>query len=117
MIKLSQKERRKFRVYNTIKGTKNRARISIFRSNRYIYAQLIDDKIGKTLISVSEKELVGKDFNKLTRLEKAKHMGKIFAEKAVKKKITRVVFDRSHYKYHGRVKALADGAREGGLIF
>ena len=116
-LRLLQKERRKLRVSKKIKGVNNRPRISIFRSNRYIYAQLIDDKLGKTIVSVSEKEFLDKELPKLTRLEKARHIGKILAEKAMKKKISKVVFDKSYYKYHGQVKALADGAREVGLIF
>lgn len=91
----------------------NRLRLSVFRSNRYISAQIIDDSKGETLLSVSEKELK----EKLPRTEKAKKLGMLLAEKSKKKKITEVVFDRGRFMYHGRVKALAEGAREGGLKF
>lgn len=91
----------------------DRMRLSVFRSNRYISAQIIDDQKGETLLSVSEKELK----EKLSRTEKAKKLGLLLAEKSKKKKIDKVVFDRGKFRYHGRVKALAEGAREGGLKF
>ena len=93
----------------------SKLRISIFRSNKYIHGQIIDDKVGKTLVAVSDKDLT--KGTKGTKVEKARIIGKILAEKASKKNIKEVVFDRGRYKYHGRVKALAEGAREGGLKF
>lgn len=91
----------------------NKLRLSVFRSNRYISAQIIDDSKGETLLSVSEKELK----EKMSKTERAKKLGIILAEMSKKKKITEVVFDRGRFMYHGRVKALAEGAREGGLKF
>lgn len=89
-------------------------RLSVFRSNKYISAQIIDDTKGETLVSVSEKELKEA---KGTKTERAKNLGFILAKKARDKKISKVVFDRGEFAYHGRVKALAQGAREGGLKF
>jgi len=88
-------------------------RLNIYRSNKSLFIQLIDDKAGITLASVNDKEIKsGK-----TKIEKAKEAGKLIAEKAKKADIKKVVFDRGGYKYHGRIKAVADGAREGGLEF
>ncbi len=112
---LSSLKKRQFRTRAKIKGTLNRPRLSVFRSNKYIFAQMIDDVSGKTLISVSEKEL-GRE-TKLSKTEKSKGLGLLLAKKALGKKIKSVVFDRGGYLYHGRVKALAEGAREGGLEF
>lgn len=89
-------------------------RLSVFRSNRYIYAQVIDDRSGKTLVAASEKEV--KDLS-IKKIEKAKIVGQNLAHKAKKQKIKNVVFDKGAYRYHGRIKALAEGAREGGLVF
>lgn len=89
-------------------------RLSVFRSNKYISAQIIDDGKGVTLFSVSEKEIKGE---KKTKTERAKNLGLLLAKKSKNKKIETVVFDRGRFKYHGRVKALAEGAREGGLKF
>lgn len=91
-----------------------RLRLSVFRSNKYIYGQLIDDLRGQTLVSTSEKD-IGKISGSKT--EKARQVGKLLAEKAKKLKIKIVFFDRGQFKYQGRVKALAEGAREGGLEF
>lgn len=88
-------------------------RLTVFRSSKHIYATLVDEKSGKTLFSVSDKTLT----SKVTKVEKAKEVGKQFAQKAAAKKVKKVVFDRAGYLYHGRVKALAEGAREGGLDF
>lgn len=109
-------EKRKKRVRVKIRGTKSRPRATVFRSHKYIYAQIIDDEIGKTLISASEKELEAQD-KKETKIVKAKKVGELLAQKALIAKIKKVVFDRGGYKYHGRVKALAEGAKEKGLIF
>ncbi|MEX1013783.1 MAG: 50S ribosomal protein L18 [Candidatus Paceibacterota bacterium] len=106
---------RKNRTRKTVgKGTSEKPRLSVYRSNKYIHAQIIDDNSGKTLISASSKE-VNKE--KGTKSEKASKLGKILAEKALKEDIKNVFFDRGEYRYHGRVKALAEGAREGGLNF
>lgn len=107
-----RKKRLQRRVRSKIKPGK--MRLSVFRSNKQIYAQIIDDKEGKTLLSVSEKEIKGE---KATKVEKAKTLGLLLAKKSKSKKITKVVFDRGRFRYHGRVKALAEGAREGGLEF
>lgn len=93
-----------------------RLRLSVFRSNKYIYAQIIDDEKGETLVSVSDLSNLD-NLGDLSKVEKARLMGKLLAEKSFKKGIKKVYFDRGKFKYHGRVKALAEGAREGGLIF
>lgn len=111
------KFRRTTRVRRKIRQVINSPRLSVYRSNKGIYAQIIDDGTGKTLVSVSEKEIKKEGEKKLTRIEKAGMAGKLLAEKALKKKIKKVVFDRGSYRYHGRVKALAEGSRAGGLIF
>jgi large subunit ribosomal protein L18 len=117
---LTKRERRlriKMRVRKHISGTIEKPRMSVFRSNKGIYVQLIDDLAGKTLVAVSSrlKEIsANKDVNKV---EQAKLVGKLFAEKTIEKGISSVVFDRNGYLYHGRVKSLADAAREGGLKF
>lgn len=90
-----------------------RPRISVFRSNKHIYTQLIDDEKGKTLVSASDFELKEKKDRKSIAFE----VGKLLAQKAKKKKINKVFFDRGRFKYHGQVQALAEGAREGGLEF
>lgn len=107
------KKRRKIRVRAGLLMAKKRLRLSVFRSNKYLYAQIIDDKAGQTKVSATTKELK----EKATKLEKARSLGKIIAEKALKAGIKEVVFDRGSYKFHGRVKSLAEGAREGGLKF
>jgi large subunit ribosomal protein L18 len=105
-IQRQQRTRKKLAV-------SNRIRLSVHRSNQYVYAQIIDDAKGVTLATVSEKILAGKG----TRMEKAKTVGVEIAKKAKAKKVTNVVFDKGSYSYHGRVKAVAEGAREGGLSF
>ncbi len=97
--------------------TSGRPRVSIFRSSKFIYAQIIDDVKGKTLVSFSSKDLAKKDIEKKNKVEIAKLVGEGLAKKAKKAKISKVIFDRAGYKYHGKVKALAEGAREGGLKF
>jgi large subunit ribosomal protein L18 len=113
-IKKIRKMRRTKRVRMKILSSKKLPRLTVFRSNKYIYAQIIDDIKGRTLIYASEKELAHSDAN---RTQKAIELGKSLAKKAIKKKITNVVFDKGAYRYHGRIKALADAAREGGLVF
>ena len=105
------------RIRKKISGTAEKPRISVFRSNKQIYAQVVDDIKGITILSVSsrEKEVAGQTGIKKT--EQAKLVGKSLAEKCKEKGIENVVFDRSGYKYHGRVKSLAEAAREGGLKF
>lgn len=115
MDKNIQKIRRKIRTRRRIMGTKERPRLSVFRSNRFVYAQLINDEIGKTVVGVSEKHLSEKV--KLKKIELAKLVGSLLARKAQEKKIKKVVFDKGSYAYQGRVRGVADGAREGGLEF
>jgi len=105
--------RRHARVRSQVIGTSARPRLSVFRSLKYIRAQVIDDVAGKTLVSAVESELKTKG----TKTERAKALGLLLAEKTKTANITTVVFDRGGNAYHGRVKALAEGAREGGLIF
>lgn len=113
--KKQQIQRRSKRVRVRIKESlTGRLRLSVFRSGRHISAQIIDDSQGKTLVSSNDLKLSQK---KATKLEKAKEIGRTIAKEALKKKITKVVFDRGRYKYHGRVKAVAEGAREEGLKF
>ncbi len=103
------------RTRRRLRATADRPRLTVFRSNKFLYAQIIDDKVGKTLLGASEKQL--KAGEKTTKIERAKALGIMLAGEAVKKKIIEVVFDKGRYAYHGRVKALAEGAREGGLAF
>ena len=110
----SKKLRRQIRVRSKIRGTEKRPRLSVFRSNRFIYAQLINDEMGKTIVGVSEKHLKEKTAGKS---ERAKAVGVLLAKKAIEKKIKKVVFDRGSYSYHGRISEIARGAREGGLEF
>ena len=112
MDKLKRRKTRHFKIRKKVYGQSLWPRLTIFRSNRYIWAQIIDDEAGKTLTAESDKKIKSG-----TKIEKAKETGTNLAKKAIKKEIKKVVFDRSGYKYHGRVKALADGAREGGLSF
>lgn len=111
-----QRTRRRNRVRNRVQGTAEQPRLSIFRSCKHIYAQLIDDENGVTIASASSR---AKDFGGAYGGNKdaAAKVGKALAESAKTKGIETIAFDRGHYKYHGRVKALADGAREGGLKF
>ena len=103
--------RRHLRIRKRVAGTGDRPRLVIFRSLKHIYAQLVDDVSQRTLLTVGDTELTGK------KTEKASEVGKRLAEGAKAAGVTKVVFDRAGYRYHGRVKALADGAREGGLEF
>ena len=111
--KQAGRTRRRVRVRAKIVGTAERPRLSVFRSLKHISAQLIDDTSGRTLASVSNQALK----NKLTGMAAATAVGEAMAAKAVELKITRAVFDRNGYRYHGQVKALADGARAQGLQF
>lgn len=121
LTKLERKSprlRRKRRVRKKIFGTPERLRLSVFRSNKHLYAQIIDDVSGRTLVSAStlSPELKGK-LKSTSNVEAAAKVGELLAQKAKKANITKVVFDRNRYKYHGRVKALAEAARQGGLEF
>lgn len=113
-IKQQLKTRRKARVRSKVKGTMVRPRLSVFRSLKHIRVQLINDIKEETLISASDQELKS---GKKTKTELAFEVGKLVAKKAIKKKIDKVVFDRGGNKYIGRVKAVAEGARDGGLKF
>jgi large subunit ribosomal protein L18 len=106
--------RRKKRIRGRINGTAGRPRVSVFRSNKAIYAQVVDDAAAVTLVAARSGEVDGAG---LKKAEVAKKVGELLAQRAKDKGIERVVFDRSGYLYHGRVKALAEGAREGGLVF
>jgi large subunit ribosomal protein L18 len=108
--------KRKRRIRATLEGTPERPRLSVFRSNKHLYAQLVDDLKGRTLVAAStaEEELKEKAG---ASIEGAKTLGGLLAKRALAKNINQVVFDRSGYLYHGRIKALADAAREGGLRF
>lgn len=94
-----------------------RLRLAVYRSSRYIYAQIIDDAKSRTIAYASDKEILQKNDRKSTKSDRAFGVGKLIAEKAKKHKITSIVFDRAGYLYHGRIKRLAEGAREGGLQF
>lgn len=113
IIKNAKRNRRQKRIRAKIKGTAKAPRLSVFRSNKGMFLQLIDDTSGKTLISAYSKEIKSKD--KKTGV--AYKLGELIAEKAKAKKISTIVFDRGGYKFHGRVKEAAEGARKGGLIF
>jgi len=106
--------KRRRRVRARVRGSAERPRISVFRSNRGVFAQLIDDDSGRTLASVQWTEA---DLRSLKPLEQAKRAGELLAERAKAAGVETVVFDRGGYQYHGRVQALAEGAREGGLNF
>lgn len=113
--KTSRRERIKKGIRKNLAGTALRPRLSVFRSNKGIYAQIIDDSTGRTLAAVSS---LAKDFVASgNKVEQSKAVGKLLADKALAAGISKVVFDRNGYLYHGRVKSLAEGAREGGLDF
>lgn len=116
MSKTIQAIKRQKRTRKKIFGTEARLRLSVFRSNRSLYAQIINDEMRQTIVGVSEREIVAGG-KKATKVEKARALGMLLAKKAIEKKIKTVVFDRGSYMYHGRVKALAEGMREGGLQF
>ncbi len=111
--------RRRNRSKSLYKATSDRPRLCVYRSNQNIEVQIIDDTKGITIVSAStiDKEIKAKLSNKLTKTEQSKLVGKTLAERALKNKVKQVVFDRNGFNYHGRVKALAEAAREGGLSF
>lgn len=113
LSKLQRRNRIRKGIRNKISGTSERPRVSVYRSNRAIYAQVIDDATGNTLTATSSMELGKKAIN----IETSKEVGKKLAEKAKASGVENVIFDRGGYPYHGKVKALAEGAREGGLKF
>jgi large subunit ribosomal protein L18 len=115
LTKSERRQRIKFRIRKIVSGTAAKPRLSVFRSNKEIYAQLIDDDNNVTIIAVSSRDK-GAD-TKGTNVEKANIVGKLIAEKAIKAGIETVTFDRGGYLYHGRIKSLADGARAAGLKF
>jgi len=120
--KLSEKKermrtRRRVRIRKKVTGTPERPRLSVFRSNRYIYAQLIDDVGGRTLAMASSRDPEAKGEGSAADSAAAGRVGELLAKRAKAKKIAAAVFDRGGYRYHGRVAALADGARKGGLSF
>jgi len=134
IVKQNKRDRRRGRVRAKMSGTSKCPRLSVFRSNKGMYLQLIDDEKGKTLVSAHSEEIKKKDKSadlpavqdfgrRGTKVMAGKkvaigfELGKLIAKKALDKKVKQVVFDRGGYKYHGRVKAVADGAREGGLKF
>lgn len=109
--KLTKRSKIKYRIRKSVSGNSGRPRLAVFKSNKGIYAQLIDDVQGQTIASASSSGMKG------TKIEQATLVGKAIAEKAKAANIEKVVFDRSGYVYHGRVKSLADGAREAGIVF
>ncbi len=114
MTKPQRRLRRRRRVRAKVRGSAERPRLSVYRSNRGLFAQLIDDDAGTTLAAVNWTE---PDLKQLGRAEQAKRAGELLAERAKQAGVETCVFDRGGYRYHGRVKALAEGAREGGLDF
>jgi len=114
LTKSDRRQRIRFRIRKSISGTATKPRLSVFRSNKEIYAQLIDDVNGLTLLSASSRE---KEVGKGTNVEVATAVGKLVAEKALKAGIDTVTFDRGGYLYHGRIQSLAEGARAAGLKF
>ncbi|GBD22328.1 50S ribosomal protein L18 [bacterium HR28] len=116
---LSPRKRRHLRVRAKVFGTPERPRLNVFRSNKHIYAQIIDDTRGHTLVAAStlEREVRERFPEPHPKVEEARVVGQVIGERALSKGITKVVFDRGGYKYHGRVKALAEGARAAGLQF
>jgi large subunit ribosomal protein L18 len=114
MTKPQKRMRRRRRVRARIRGSAERPRLSVYRSNRGVFAQLIDDDAGRTLASVSWTE---PDLRKMDSMEQAKRVGQLLAERAKQAGVETCVFDRGGYRFHGRVAAIAEGAREGGLKF
>ena len=115
LSKIERRQRIKYRIKKTVSGTAQKPRLAVFRSNSEIYAQIIDDTKGVTLVAASSRD---KDLKATgTKTEKAKQVGEAIAKKALAAGIETISFDRGGYLYHGRVKSLAEGAREGGLKF
>ncbi|MAZ73045.1 MAG: 50S ribosomal protein L18 [Flavobacteriaceae bacterium] len=116
LSKSDRRDRIRFRIRKTVSGTAQRPRLAVYRSNKEIYAQLIDDVNGTTITAASSRDK-DIDASKVNKVEAAKLVGKAIAERATKAGVETVSFDRGGYLYHGRVKSLAEGAREGGLKF
>ena len=117
LTKLERRTRIKMRIRKKISGTAESPRLAVYRSNKQIYVQVVDDLNRVTLLSASSKEKDIASQTGIKKVDQAKLVGKLLAAKCKEKGIEKVVFDRSGYKYHGRVKSLADAAREGGLKF
>ena len=117
LTKLEKRTRIRMRIRKKISGTAEKPRLAVFRSNKQIYVQLIDDLNGVTMLAVSSREKEIAANTGIKKTEQAKLVGKSLAQKCKEKGIENVIFDRSGYKYHGRVKSLAEAAREGGLKF
>lgn len=117
--KVAARMKRKQRIRKSLSGTPDRPRLCVFRSSKHIYAQVIDDTKGHTIASAStlDETLRSQGDTKRNKIEKAVEVGKLIAKKAKENGVTKVVFDRNGYLYHGRVKAVSDGARENGLEF
>ena len=113
-----QRRNRKYRTRNRIRSVGGRVRLTVYRSNKHLYAQIIDDTVGHTLVAASTTEptIVGKDESGCNKAS-AQKVGQVIAARAIEKGIKQVVFDRGSYRYHGRIAALADAARAGGLDF
>ncbi|MBT3872334.1 MAG: 50S ribosomal protein L18 [Flavobacteriaceae bacterium] len=116
LSKTDRRERLRFRIRKTVSGTTQRPRLAVFRSNKEIYAQLIDDVNGVTITAASSRDK-DIDASKANKVDAAKLVGKTIADRAIKAGLESITFDRGGYLYHGRVKSLAEGAREGGLKF
>ena len=116
--KAALREKKHMRLRNRLSGTAERPRLAVFRSNNHMYAQIIDDTVGNTLVSAStlEKEIKA-ELKKTNDVDAAAYVGKIVAKRAMEKGITEVVFDRGGFLYHGKIEALAEAAREAGLVF
>lgn len=117
--RLGGRERRHLRIRKSIRGEAGRPRLVVFRSNKHIYAQIVDDVLGKTLVGVcgSSKTVMGKMEGDKERFAESRAVGEEVAKRALEKGIEKIVFDRAGYRFHGRVKALADAARKAGLQF
>ncbi len=114
MLKRQEKRKKRHKkIRSKVFGTAKRPRLCVFKSAKHIYSQLIDDEKGKTIVSLSDKGIK----KSKSKVDAAKEVGKLLAKKGLEKKIEKVVFDRGGYLYHGRIKSLAEGAREGGLKF
>lgn len=118
-LKKVRRQRRKYRIRKKIVGTNDVPRLSVYRSLKHIYAQIIDDERGNTLVACStmDKEVREAIKDGIRKVEQAKLVGKILAKRALEKGIKRIAFDRNGFLYHGRIRALADSARENGLVF
>ena len=116
--KAELRAKKHMRIRNRVNGTAERPRLAVFRSNDHMYAQIIDDTVGNTLVSASTNEKAVKaELDKTNNVEAAAYVGKLVAERAKEKGITEVVFDRGGFLYHGKIEALAEAAREAGLVF